>query len=64
MYMQYHVDANDGESWIKEREPLATSDDFGTSEASAKVTVEKNLDHQLLVFTCISNHRTGSVTEP
>ena len=35
--LQYHADANEGESWIKEREPLTTSDDFGTSEASAKV---------------------------
>lgn len=33
---QYHADANEAESWIKERDPLVCSDDFGNSEPSAK----------------------------
>ena len=34
--LQYHADANEAESWIKERDPLVCSDDFGNSEPSAK----------------------------
>ena len=34
---QYHADANEAESWIKDREPLVVSTDYGSSEASAKV---------------------------
>lgn len=34
---QYHADANEAESWIKEREPLVVSSDYGSSKASAKV---------------------------
>ena len=34
---QYYSDANEAESWMKEKEPLVTSDDFGRDEASAKV---------------------------
>ena len=34
---QYYSDANEAESWMKEKEPLVTSDDYGRDEASAKV---------------------------
>jgi len=36
-YLQYYSDANEAESWMKEKEPLVTSDDYGRDEASAKV---------------------------
>ena len=35
---QYYSDANEAESWMKEKEPLVTSDDYGRDEASAKVS--------------------------
>ena len=35
--LQYYSDANEAESWMKEKEPLVTSDDYGRDEASAKV---------------------------
>ena len=34
---QYYSDANEAESWMKEKEPLVTSNDYGRDEASAKV---------------------------
>lgn len=34
---QYFQEANEAESWIKEKTPLACSDDFGKDEASAEV---------------------------
>ena len=34
---QYYADANEAESWMKEKMPLAASQDYGTDEASAKV---------------------------
>lgn len=35
IFLQYHADANEAESWIKEREPLVSSEDYGTNESSA-----------------------------
>ena len=35
---QYYADANEAESWMKEKMPLACSQDYGTDEASAKVS--------------------------
>ena len=37
--MQYYSDANAAESWMKEKEPLVVSEDYGHDEASAKVCV-------------------------
>ena len=34
---QYYSDANEAEAWMKEREPLLLSQDFGRDEPSAKV---------------------------
>lgn len=34
---QYYADANEAESWMKEKMPLVCSDDFGKDEASAQV---------------------------
>lgn len=46
---QYHADANEAESWIKDREPLVVSNDYGSSEASAKVLLQ-------LVQLILKNH--------
>ena len=35
---QYYADANEAESWMKEKMPLACSQDYGRDEASAKVS--------------------------
>jgi len=35
--LQYYSDANEAESWMKEKEPLVRSTDYGRDEASAKV---------------------------
>ena len=40
--MQYHADADEAESWIKEREPIASSEDYGTSELSAKALLQNH----------------------
>lgn len=45
--MKYHADANEAESWIKEREPLVSSDDYGNSEASAKALLQNHERLQL-----------------
>ena len=34
---QYYSDANAAESWMKEKEPLVISEDYGHDEASANV---------------------------
>ena len=35
--LQYYSDANAAESWMKEKEPLVISEDYGHDEASANV---------------------------
>ena len=35
--VQYFADANEAESWMKERESLVTTNNYGKDEASAKV---------------------------
>ena len=35
--MQYFSDANEAEAWMKERESLVTTNNYGKDEASAKV---------------------------
>lgn len=37
LFCQYYADANEAESWIKEKMPLVTSKDYGKDEPSAKV---------------------------
>ena len=34
---QYYADANEAESWMKEKMPLVCSEDYGNDEPSAKV---------------------------
>ena len=38
LLLQYYSDANEAESWMKEKEPLVRSTDYGRDEASAKVS--------------------------
>ena len=35
--VQYYSDANEVESWLKEKEPLVSSHNYGKDDASAKV---------------------------
>ena len=37
LVLQYYADANEAESWIKEKLPLVQSEDYGKDEATAKV---------------------------
>ena len=34
---QYFADANEGESWMREKEPIVCSTDYGKDEDSAEV---------------------------
>lgn len=37
---QYFADANEAESWMREKEPIVSSPDYGKDEDSAEVNVE------------------------
>ena len=37
--VQYYTDANEAESWIREKMPLVCSTDFGKDEPTAKVGI-------------------------
>ncbi|XP_052769142.1 spectrin beta chain, non-erythrocytic 2-like isoform X1 [Mya arenaria] len=39
---QYYTDANEAESWMKEKMPLVTSDDYGKDEASAQALLNRH----------------------
>ena len=39
---QYHADANEAESWIKEKMQLATSEDYGKDEPSALALLQRH----------------------
>jgi len=39
---QYLADANEAESWMKEKEPIAASPDYGKDEDSAEVLLLSN----------------------
>merc|ERR550532_1374334 len=39
---QYYADANEAESWIREKMPLVCSDDFGKDEPSAKNLLQRH----------------------
>ena len=39
---QYYADANEAESWMKEKEPAATSADFGKDEDSSQALLKKH----------------------
>ena len=39
--LQYYSDANAAESWMKEKEPLVISEDYGHDEASANVSTQE-----------------------
>ena len=41
-FPQYYADANEAESWMKEKMPLVTSDDYGKDEASAKALLSRH----------------------
>ena len=37
---QYFADANEAESWMKEKEPIAANTDYGKDEDSAEVSTQ------------------------
>eukprot|EP00057_Strongylocentrotus_purpuratus_P010375 XP_011664849.1 PREDICTED: spectrin alpha chain, non-erythrocytic 1 [Strongylocentrotus purpuratus] len=39
---QYYIDANEAESWMREKMPLVCSDDYGKDADSAKVMLQKH----------------------
>lgn len=39
---QYYADANEAESWMKEKMPLVTSDDYGKDEGSAQTLLSRH----------------------
>lgn len=39
---QYFADANEAESWMREKEPIVGSTDYGKDEDSAEVSVQRN----------------------
>ena len=43
---QYFADANEAESWIKEKEPIVLNQDYGKDEDSAEALLKK---HEALV---------------
>lgn len=43
---QYFADANEAESWIKEKEPIVMNQDYGRDEDSAEALLKK---HEALV---------------
>jgi spectrin beta len=49
---QYYTDANEAESWIKEKLPLAQSDDYGKDEETAKNLLNRHirLDGEISAF--------------
>ncbi|BFZ07506.1 hypothetical protein BsWGS_10543 [Bradybaena similaris] len=49
---QYYADANEAESWMKEKMPLVCSDDYGKEEASAQALLSRHnrLDHDIRAF--------------
>ena len=41
---QYFADANEGESWMHEKEPLVVNTDYGRDEDSAEVSGHSSLN--------------------
>ena len=39
---QYFADANEAESWMKEKEPIASNTDYGKDEDSAEALLKKH----------------------
>ena len=48
---QYYSDAQETESWMKEKEPLVSSGDYGKDEDSAQVSVDEREG------ACVQLHR-------
>lgn len=39
---QYYADANEAESWMKEKEPIVSSTDYGKDEDSSEALLKKH----------------------
>lgn len=50
---QYFADANEAESWMREKEPIVGSTDYGKDEDSAEVQQNKMPDKSVLSNTII-----------
>lgn len=49
---QYFADANEAEAWMREKDPLVTSSDYGKDEDSAEVRINKQTRKQTNKFSC------------
>lgn len=49
---QYYADANEAESWMKEKEPIVSNSDYGKDEDSSEALLKKHeaLMSDLLAF--------------
>lgn len=50
---QYFADANESESWMREKEPIVGNTDYGKDEDSAEVKNIRNTKHYITLF-CFS----------
>lgn len=51
---QYFADANEAESWMKEKEPIAANTDYGKDEDSAEVGCQKiNKERERRFKSCL-----------
>lgn len=49
---QYFADANESESWMREKEPVVGNTDYGKDEDSAEVKIEKK--QYVIISLCFS----------
>ena len=56
-FSKYYADANEAESWMREKMPLVSSQDYGRDESSAKVTLSavSSIWHSCLLFELQNN---------
>ena len=53
---QYFADANEAESWMKEKEPIAANTDYGKDEDSAEVSESvKSGNYSVIIVKCTYN---------
>lgn len=52
---QYLADVAEAESWLKEKEPFVTSDDYGKDEDSAQVSLNSPAIIIPSIYSCLPN---------
>lgn len=56
---QYYADANEAESWMKEKEPLVANKDYGKDQDSAQVCLRRSAEAQGKVLLLLFFRREG-----